>query len=100
MTIQQAAQSAIDCQNGVNLSGIALSLTRILTEAIWPEARRIGQGTRWVNTHPIVTTYLEKLCQLNEHGVNGPGHMVSAWRAVEAMAEGRGWEGEYTIHGG
>jgi hypothetical protein len=37
MTIQHAAQSALDCQNGCNLSGIAQTFARVLTEAIWPD---------------------------------------------------------------
>lgn len=65
MTIQQAAQEAIQAQDGVNLSGIARSMVEAITEVIWPEARRLGKGTEFVNTHPIVSLYLEKLDSLN-----------------------------------
>lgn len=32
---------------------------------IWPEARKAGKGTDYVNTHPIVTLFLSKLISLN-----------------------------------
>jgi hypothetical protein len=60
-TIQLAAQSAIDVQNGCNLSGILNSLNEIVQNTLWPAARE----TEWVNTHPIVTLYLSKLASLN-----------------------------------
>jgi hypothetical protein len=63
--MQMAAQSAIDVQNASNLSGVLKSLNDIVQETLWPEARAIGKGTEWINTHPIVTLYLSKLASLN-----------------------------------
>ena len=64
-TLQQAAQTAIDCQDACNLSGVLASFHEIVSEVIWTEARKLGKGTDYVNTHPIVTLLLHKLCDLN-----------------------------------
>jgi len=63
--LQQAAQTALDVQNASNLSGVLHSLDSIVTNALWPAARRQGKGTEYVNTHPIVTLFLHKLTSLN-----------------------------------
>jgi hypothetical protein len=65
MTLQQAAQQALDVQNACNLSGVLASFKEIVHEVIWPEARRLGKGTEFVNTHPIATLFLSKLTSLN-----------------------------------
>jgi hypothetical protein len=64
MTYQEAARSAIDCQNAANLSGVVHSFDRAIS-AIFMEAHQQRRGTDWINTHPIVTLYLSKLCSLN-----------------------------------
>jgi hypothetical protein len=86
MTLQTAAQIALDCQNAVNLSGVLASMKEIVHEVIWPEARRLGKGTDYVNTHPIVTLFLSKLCSLNR----GDFHCdyLHASDACEALARG------------
>ena len=63
LTLQQAAQKAIDMQDACNLSGLVNDFPRI-THAIWEEANRLGKGTEFVNTHPIVILVLDKLCDL------------------------------------
>ncbi len=65
MTIQEAAQSAILCQDACNLSGILASFHNVVMDVLWPEARRLGKATEFVNTHPIVTLFLDKLASLN-----------------------------------
>ena len=65
MTIREAAQTALDVQDAVNLSGVLASFKEIVHEVLWPEARRLGKGTDFVNSHPIVTLFLSKLCSLN-----------------------------------
>jgi hypothetical protein len=65
MNLQQAAQQALDCQDACNLSGVLHSLDRIVTEVLWPESDRIGCSTDWINQHPIVTLFLDKLASLN-----------------------------------
>lgn len=68
MTLQQAAQTALDCQDASNLSGVLASFKAIVHEVLWPEARRLGKGTDWVNEHPIVALFLDKLVDLNRYG--------------------------------
>jgi hypothetical protein len=65
MTIQDAAREAIAVQDAVNLSGVLHSFHEIVSEVLWPEARKQGKGTDFVNRHPIVTLFLHKLCDLN-----------------------------------
>jgi hypothetical protein len=65
MTMQQAAQTALDVQNACNLSGVLASFKEIVHEVLWPEARRLGHGTEWVNSHAIVALFLSKLTDLN-----------------------------------
>lgn len=90
MTIQQAAQQALDIQNASNLSGVAITLSETLTETIWPEALRIGRGTEWVNQHPIVTLFLDKLNSLNriQCFCDSDRRVSSAYDAVHKMAQG------------
>ena len=52
-------------QSACNLSGLVHDLSRILTEEIWPEARRLGHGTDWVNQHPIVICFVNQLIHLS-----------------------------------
>ncbi len=85
MTIQQAAESALALQDGVNLSGIAHTLARICSEALWPEARRLNEGTKWVNQHPILTVLLDKLTDLN---ADSSRDVFAAYIAVEHIAKG------------
>ena len=48
-----------------NLSGLVHDLSRILTNEIWPEARRLGHGTDWVNQHPIVICFVNQIMYLS-----------------------------------
>jgi hypothetical protein len=65
VTIQEAACTAIAAQDAVNLSGVLHTFSEIVSEVIWPEARKQGKGTDFVNRHCIVTLFLHKLCDLN-----------------------------------
>jgi hypothetical protein len=85
MTIQQAAKTALECQDACNLSGVLASFKEIVHEVIWPEARRLGKGTEWVNTHPICTLFLSKLCSLN-HGYFECDYLHAS-DACEALAQ-------------
>src|SRR6266436_2319043 len=64
-SIQDAAKLALDVQNASNLSGVLHSLDEIVSDVIWPGARRQANGTAYVNSHPIVTLFLHKLTSLN-----------------------------------
>ncbi len=64
-SVQQAAQTALDVQNAVNLSGVLHSLDEIVSTVLWEAARKQGKGTKYVNQHAIVTLFLHKLTSLN-----------------------------------
>ena len=55
---------AIFAQDGCNVSGLAHSFSAVMPK-IWAEARATGnESTEWVNRHPIVLLYLNKMCSL------------------------------------
>src|SRR5712691_2375220 len=86
MNIQEAARLALDVQDACNLSGVLASFKEIVHEVLWPEARRLGHGTEWVNTHPIVTLFLSKLGSLNRGYYECD--FMHASDACEALARG------------
>ena len=65
MTLKEAAEKAIFVQNGCNLSGIVKTFNEILQEVLWPEARKRGKGTTWVNQHPISKLFSVKIADLS-----------------------------------
>ncbi len=92
MTIQQAAQAALDVQNACNLSGVLASFKEIVHEVIWPEAHRLGKGTEWVNTHPVCSLFLDKLASLNHLQClcsESLRHYHDAYIEVEKLAQSK-----------
>ena len=89
-TIKEAAETALQVQDGCNLSGILRSFNDIVKDTIWPAAQEQGKGTDWVNQHPICTLFLDKLASLNRtqclcgDNMNSFG---SAYDAVVGLAE-------------
>lgn len=67
ITYKRAAELALDCQDACNLSGVVHSFADAV-RALWDEAHATGKGTAWVNEHPIVTLFLDKLVSLNGKG--------------------------------
>jgi len=91
MTLQQAARTALDSQDACNLSGVLASFKEIVHDVIWPEARRLGKGTSYVNSHPICTLFLDKLASLNSSQCLCSDSMKSyytAYTEVEKLARG------------
>ena len=81
MTIQEAAQKAIDIQDACNLSGVALAFTFAeVVQVICDESKRRNKGTGWKNTHPIITMFLLKMADLNGHPF---GYVNSAYTKAE-----------------
>jgi hypothetical protein len=70
LSIQQAAQLALEVQDACNLSGVAYAFAEKVLPAIWNESRQQNKGTDFVNSHPIVTLFLDKLASLNGHSIN------------------------------
>jgi len=62
--IARAYRMSQQCQDAVNLSGIALSFGEVV-RALWIEADLFAAGTGQVNRHPVVTLFLPKLMDLN-----------------------------------
>jgi hypothetical protein len=92
VTIREAAKTALLAQDACNLSGVLASFHTIVFEVIWPEARKLGKGTVYVNTHPIVTLFLSKLTDLNRSGCycTDAGEAYGrATCACEALANGQ-----------
>lgn len=56
-------RDALGVQNAANLSGLARSLYEA-TLKIWGEAREEGQGTEYVNKHPVVKLMLHQMAYL------------------------------------
>jgi len=88
VTLQQAAQQALEVQNAVNLSGVVKSFDTILQTVLWPEARKAGEGTEWVNTHPISIAFVDKLASLTRTQYNS-SPVFSAFDELEKLAKGQ-----------
>lgn len=86
MTYDETARTAIAVQDAVNLSGVAHSFAEAVS-AIWDEAHRQGKGTEWVNTHPVVTLFLDKLADLNKVWLQCP-EIGRAYDQVRKIAAG------------
>jgi hypothetical protein len=56
-------QNALRTQSACNLSGIVHSFSEMLPK-IWAEAREAGEGTDWVNEHPICILFAEQISHL------------------------------------
>lgn len=86
--LRSAAQTALAVQDAVNLSGVLTTFLEIVTNTLWPEARALNVGTTWVNTHPIVTLFLDKLSDLNdsERGESNASLLTWAWDRVKELA--------------
>lgn len=86
MTLQEAAQEAIVVQDACNLSGVVHSFSRILTEVLWPEARKQEKGTDWVNRHPISIMFSSKIASLTHSETDS--EFSYAYDRCKQMAEG------------
>ena len=58
-------EKAMTSQNACNASGLIHAMVEV-TEKIWVEARLLGKGTEYVNSHPILRLYIEQLQHLNK----------------------------------
>lgn len=85
--LRSAAQLAILAQDACNLSGVLASFTDICMNTLWPEARARDKGTDWVNAHPIVTVFLDKLSDLNGRALESGVSYSKAWDAVNALRD-------------
>lgn len=76
-------QNALSSQSACNLSGIVHSFSEILPK-IWDEAREKGEGTDWVNNHPISVLFAEQITHLAN---NGNQDYFAAYKTCTEMVE-------------
>jgi len=84
-TLKEHAKDALNVQDACNLSGVVHSFDKVVTD-LWEEANRIGKGTDWVNTHPIVQAYVDKLASLARVQAN-VNNVFDAFEACRKIAE-------------
>jgi hypothetical protein len=58
--LKREYEMALLSQGACNLSGLVHSLSQAM-KLIWEEATEQGQGTDYVNNHPIVRLYVEQM---------------------------------------
>ena len=68
-----------------NVSGIVHDLSSVITNVLWPVANFYGYGTEWVNTHPIVICYADKIADLS--GMKGENEVFNAYHSVRQAYE-------------
>ena len=66
---QKDYADAIAVQDACNLSGVVHSFSNIVSR-LWDEARVTGEGTDWVNQHPICVLFADKIASLTRVGVD------------------------------
>ena len=64
-TEQQLLEEARQVQDACNLSGVVHSFSRAMTD-LWDIAHERGEGTDWVNKHPVSVLYTDKCRHLSE----------------------------------
>ena len=85
-------RNALDAQSAINLSGVVHEFSRVISE-IWDEAHKIGEGTSWVNEHPISRLYAEQIAHLSggvacvHGGSYDPAYAACVEGAKEASAD-------------
>lgn len=62
-TIKRLAEDALLVQDAVNLSGVARSFADALSD-LWQHATAQGEGTAWVNSHPVAVLFSSKISSL------------------------------------
>lgn len=63
------AREAIEAQSACNLSGVVHAMSRTVTR-LWELAHAGKHGTDWVNQHPIMVLYADKLADLAGRDMN------------------------------
>lgn len=84
-TIQDAAQSALDVQNACNLTGVLHSYSAAM-KIVREEAKKQGEGTDWINQHPISRLYADKVVSLSGMRFHTASDFSKDYAAVEKLA--------------
>lgn len=64
---QNPYADALNIQDACNLSGVAHRFSDVAS-ILWNEARAVGLGTDYVNTHPVARLFIDKLLSLSGLG--------------------------------
>lgn len=84
MTMQRAAQMALDVQDACNLSGVLYTWARVM-EFLCKESQRLGKGTDWRNGHPINVLFASKVESLTH--CDSPATFGRAYDEVHKLVE-------------
>lgn len=85
--LQTAAQAAIHAQDACNLTGVLRSFGEAMT-VVRAEANATGQGTAWINQHPIAQLFADKIADLAGRLDAGTSYS-EAYRACQALSAER-----------
>jgi len=86
-SLQECAKVANEVQNACNLSGVAITFVNVLTY-LWKYAHENSKGTDWVNTHPIVIVFLDKMSSLAGIQELGNSKVFRAFDEVDKLEKG------------
>jgi len=59
-------KTACEIQDACNLSGVVHEFSRTV-RLVREEADKLGKGTDYINTHPVVIAFVDKLVSLSGH---------------------------------
>lgn len=85
MTIQEAAKTSIVVQDACNLSGVVHAFSEAIS-AVRDEAYKIGEGTDWINSHPICILFSDKISSLTKNHFGN--NFFTAYNEVEKINKG------------
>lgn len=72
---------ALAVQSACNLSGVVKALAGHM-EKVWEEAREKGEGTDWVNAHPVVILFVEQIYHLSRGKAYSEAYIECREKAV------------------
>lgn len=77
--------TACEIQNACNLTGVVHEFSRTV-KLVREEADKLGKGTDYINTHPVVVAFVDKLVSLSGHSFSNAlkAHGVCQDKADEA----------------
>ena len=87
MSLIEAGKQAIIVQDGCNLSAVVHAFDAIV-DTLWTEARRMGKGTDWVNSHAISKLFCDKMADLS--GARSLEDFCKAYAECRKLAFGPG----------
>lgn len=87
MTIQEAAQTALQVQDACNLSGVLLAWAEDVRDAV---NAACPMGTAQRNTHPVNVLFANKCADMTGQFCDDGAPYAAAYDACEQLARGDG----------